>query len=96
MEYSSILKIHIYIRIHTLYIGSQSLSASSVLIKGIHDRVHVNQVPATAVVHEPLEYANLGHMSSCPNFWHRAKRRFLITSNLRYMHEILNVDEIKN
>lgn len=28
--------------------------------------------------------------------WHYAKRRFSITSNLRYMHGVLNVDEIKN
>jgi hypothetical protein len=27
---------------------------------------------------------------------HNAKRRFSITSNLRYMHRVLNVDEIKN
>jgi hypothetical protein len=25
-----------------------------------------------------------------------AKKRFSVTSNLRYMHEVLNVDEIKN
>ena len=29
-------------------------------------------------------------------FWHYAKRRFPVTSNLRYMHGVLNVDEIKN
>ena len=33
-----------------------------------------------------------------PNFqlWYYAKRRFPVTSNLRYMHGVLNVDEIKN
>ena len=32
-----------------------------------------------------------------PNFklWHYAKRRFSVISNLRYMHGVLNVDEIK-
>jgi hypothetical protein len=25
-----------------------------------------------------------------------AKKRFLVTSNLRYMHGVLNIDEIKN
>ena len=28
--------------------------------------------------------------------WHYAKRRFSVISNLRYMHGVLNVDEIKN
>ena len=28
--------------------------------------------------------------------WHYAKRRFPVTLNLRYMYEVLNVDEIKN
>ena len=28
--------------------------------------------------------------------WHYTKRRLLVTLNLRYMHEVLNVDEIKN
>jgi len=28
--------------------------------------------------------------------WHYAKRRFPVTSNLRYMYGVLNVDEIKN
>ena len=28
--------------------------------------------------------------------WHYAKRRFSVTSNLRYIHGVLNVDEIKN
>jgi len=37
-----------------IYIGSQFRS-----YEGIHDRVHVNQVQATAVVDGPLEYANL-------------------------------------
>jgi hypothetical protein len=30
-----------------------------------------------------------------PKF-HRAKRRFPITSKCRHMHEVLNIDEIKN
>ena len=29
-------------------------------------------------------------------FWHYAKKRFPVISNLWYMHEVLNVDEIKN
>ena len=29
-------------------------------------------------------------------FWHYAKRRFPVTSNLRYIYGVLNVDEIKN
>ena len=28
--------------------------------------------------------------------WHYAKRRFFVTLNLRYIHRVLNVDEIKN
>ena len=28
--------------------------------------------------------------------WQYAKRKFLVTSNLWYMHRVLNVDEIKN
>jgi len=28
--------------------------------------------------------------------WHYVKRRFPVTSNLWYMHGVLNVDEIKN
>jgi hypothetical protein len=31
-----------------------------------------------------------------PRKKHYVKKRFPITSNLRYMHEVLNVDEIKN
>ena len=29
-------------------------------------------------------------------FWHYTKRRFPVTSNLRYMHGVLNIDKIKN
>ena len=49
-----------------IYIGSESLSASSLLIKEIHDgaeytsnRRSSEYVPATAVVDGPLEYANV-------------------------------------
>jgi hypothetical protein len=34
--------------------------------------------------------------SKTPEKMHYAKRRFPVTSNLRYMHGVLNVDEIKN
>jgi len=34
-------------------------------------------------------------VSSNFRIWHYAKRRFSITSNLRYMHRVLNVDENK-
>ena len=34
--------------------------------------------------------------SSNSQLWHYAKRRFSVTSNLRYMHGVLNVDKIKN
>ena len=44
------------------------------------------------------EDAEIGAMFSSPKskFWHYVKRRFFVTSNLRYMHGVLNVDEIKN
>ena len=34
-------------------------------------------------------------VSAESKFWHYAKRRFPVTSNLRYMHGVLNIDEIK-
>jgi len=35
-------------------------------------------------------------VASNSRIWHYTKRRFPVTSNLRYMHGVLNVDEIKN
>ena len=37
-----------------------------------------------------------GVFSSHQNPRHYVKKKFFVTSNLRYMHGVLNVDEIKN